>query len=345
MNIVEYAKLRKMLGGGGTPSKPTAIPTGKVVDKIYFNANLSNEQVDAYLSQLTYVDIGVGNPLNLLYVQTSDYNGGIFVFAGKFDDGYGIFCWNTVSTQSGTVMYTSTSGVAHDQLISGDTKVFIPYVQYDLTCEEPILNDFMGVPIGAENEKIKNVLSITPFGTSATSGASAYTVSSVDELPSNAVDGSIAIVNETVINDGAGTWVFHDELDNLIESYNAWANNNGYCSFEILFSSFGQSYEGFRASPTGSSSWGIYGLTYCSTDDVGIAHTTAYTYNPSGNYGIAHGWAKDAFKTIEVSYLDREAKRWLEAHATQLTNTDFADVIVTLYVRENGEWVLKGEVA
>lgn len=43
-------------------------------------------------------------------------------------------------------------------------------------------------------------------------GASAYTVKSIDELPSNAVDGSVAIVKRDIPNSVAGVWRFKDTI-------------------------------------------------------------------------------------------------------------------------------------
>ena len=64
----------------------------------------------------------------------------------------------------------------------------------------------------------------------------AYQASSVDELPTDAVEGSFAVVK---IESTEKIWVFHDELDNLGESYNAWGPNDemNYVSpFNIKYS-------------------------------------------------------------------------------------------------------------
>lgn len=166
-----------------------------------------------------------------------------------------------------------------------------------------------------------------------------YIVSSVDELPSGAVDGSMAIVTETVVLDGAGTWVFKDELDNLGQYYESW--ENGISPFEILFSSQGTDFEGFNITTTGPSSWGIYCLNF----RVNIFEAiNAYTHNPEGSNGITHGW-NSSFKTINVSYADKEAKKWLEKHAIQTVKGEESfEVISVLCIRENGEWVYKCEV-
>lgn len=180
-------------------------------------------------------------------------------------------------------------------------------------------------------------------------GATAYHLTSVDELPSNAVDGSIAIINETIVLDGAGTWVFKDELPDLEESQNDWydSRTGGVQSpFEIEFYNafvaeyFGMpdgfKFWGFSISTAGSSDWGIYTLIW---DGEGCT-AWAYNHNPSGDYGIPHGWEMEEAKTIEVSYADIEAIKWLKAHATQtVKGEETYDIVTTFCIRKNGEWV------
>lgn len=153
------------------------------------------------------------------------------------------------------------------------------------------------------------------------------------------MDGSIAIVNKTIVLDGVGTWEFNTELPNLEQSYIAWESNDFDQPFELLFSSGGVNYQGVRISTQGSSSWGIYSLSYV----LDSYNETAYVHNPEGSYNIQGGWK--LLPTIEVSYADNEAKKWLEAHARQKVKGDeIFEVISSLYVRENGEWVYKCEV-
>ncbi len=166
----------------------------------------------------------------------------------------------------------------------------------------------------------------------------AYQASSVDELPTDAVEGSFAVVK---IESTEKIWVFHDELDNLGESYNAWGPNDemNYVSpFNIKYSpldSDSVEYDSFAIGTQGSSSWGIYTLHFWSEDyRMGI-----YTHNPSGSYGISHGWINgDEYKTIIVHEADEEAKSWLESHATEGEDVNITTA-ATLYVRVDGKWV------
>lgn len=221
--------------------------------------------------------------------------------------------------------------------------IYVPAVMYEYYragYEQPLASVLGEGAFDRIVRKIEDYPEICNGG-GVSSGASAYTVSSVDELPTNAKDGSLAVVNETVIIDGAGTWVFHDELPNLAESFAAWVNNDYISPFEISFSNNGVNYPSFSVSTAGSSSWGIYTLGFFSDNRI----TTVYTHNPEGSYGISHGWVDEISKTIDVSHADNEAKKWLEAHATQTVKNEVYDVKTYLYVRQNGEWVYMGEVA
>lgn len=189
---------------------------------------------------------------------------------------------------------------------------------------------------------------ITGGGGTSTNEPTAYTVSSVDELPKNAVDGSLAIVE---VEGTSEVWVFYDELDNLGESYTAWYDEEtsncispfiiGYSNYDmgIVIGESNKVWKEFSVGTSGPSSWGIYVLN-AFDDEIG-ATVSLYTHNPNGDYGFPHGWEDDKFKTIQVHYADEEAKQWLEAHATSLGKA----IIRELYTRQNGEWVYTGEVA
>ena len=187
-----------------------------------------------------------------------------------------------------------------------------------------------------EYAKLKKMLGGVSSGGATAGGATAYHVTSYTELPSDAVDGSLALV-ETVSTDAV--WKFNDELPNLGESFSVWEDGEGghVSAFGITYSVYDTEYTKFSIGTHGSDSWGIYGLYYLNSDTY-ISNVT-YVHNPSGNYGIAHGWVSgEEWKTINVSYADYEAQQWLEAHATFIGNPKKS----TLYIRENGEWV-KGE--
>lgn len=81
----------------------------------------------------------------------------------------------------------------------------------------------------------------------------------------------------------------------------------------LSFTSNGENFISIGFSYTGSSSWNIRTLTYgrANGDYVGV-----YTDNPSGDYGITHGWGSEAHKTITVTEepTDANAIAWLGAN-------------------------------
>jgi hypothetical protein len=158
--------LSKITGGGGSV-EGTAIPVGVPVEKIYFNTALSVEETNAYLSQLTYVDIGFGTPINILYAQTSDGNEGTIILARRVEGGYSINIVGNVSEgKSDAVFVGGANGIgwSSHRLENVTDTVYCHFNMIDIVNISPVLTNFNGLPIGAENEKIKNVLSITPFG-------------------------------------------------------------------------------------------------------------------------------------------------------------------------------------
>ena len=157
-----------------------------------------------------------------------------------------------------------------------------------------------------------------------------YLLDDSAKLPTDAVDGSLAVVTET---SGAEIWVLNDtpDLSPLTED-----------DMLMTFTSDGNSgvsdviYEGIRLYHPGSTSWGINALMY-SYGDGGVS---VYHDNPSNNYGITHGWQDEGYKTIVIYDATETAKAWVEANGRC---TGYVSVS-TLYSRENGEWVSLGEV-
>lgn len=213
MNILEYALAKKMFGGkgsgesgGGTddsivaPIEGTAIPVGEPVERIYFNTNLSVEEVDSYLSQLTYVDMGLDYPVYFALFSTTSFIDGIVVI--KADGGYGIAYAHGMSlTDFGLCnVYDSYKGwlITEDVYYGGRNEEIgfvpsaIPFYGLDGSGLTSI-PDFNGIPVGAENEKIKNVLSITPFGVRVEGGDTGESGIVVCNLET--------VTKETTIND------------------------------------------------------------------------------------------------------------------------------------------------
>lgn len=173
--ITEMAINNALFGGGGGKREGTAIPVGQHVDRIYFNTELPVEEMRAYLSQLTYIQTPPSAaPSCAIYVNTANGQTGIFVIATKISNNdYAILCITNVANGEFASLYSTNVVDSQDQgYYNGWQKAYnFAYagdVQLDLTVNSIAVNgtsiaDFSGLPVGAENEKIKNVLSITPF--------------------------------------------------------------------------------------------------------------------------------------------------------------------------------------
>lgn len=160
---------------GGGKREGTAIPAGEIVDRIYFNTNNTREETTALLSQLTYVEGIMEYPIALIYACVDQNYEGDLIFAVKFQDPtYGeiyVISYQLCLTGISTTLFGMVDGMAFE---NGWMKGFESYgtdgysgavgLQFmELRKKGQPLVDFTGVPIGAENDKIKNVLSITPF--------------------------------------------------------------------------------------------------------------------------------------------------------------------------------------
>ena len=139
-----------------------------------------------------------------------------------------------------------------------------------------------------------------------------YTVTSVDELPSNAVDGSLALVDTP--HPFLGTWVLNETI------------SMPYIGITLYFTSNGTDFNSF--SGYGTLSYGKEGT-----------NTTAYS---------AGAWSDEAYRTMTITgrgesqdaYYDTLAD-WLKENGVL---TEVGVYIKSLYTRENGEWVYKCEV-
>ena len=79
----------------------------------------------------------------------------------------------------------------------------------------------------------------------------------------------------------------------------------------LEFTSKDQEFMAIGITGMGSSSWGINALSYQAKN--GGYYVTAYTNNPSGQYGITHGWSNSGYKTITVTAepTDPDTIAWL----------------------------------
>lgn len=111
--------------------------------------------------------------------------------------------------------------------------------------------------------------------------------------------------------DPTTVWYINDEPDltTLPEGY----ENFMRCSF----TSNDTQYDGIGKNSIGSDSWGIYSLSY---GRYGSSQSV-YTYNPSGSYGISHGWRNEAYRTITIHEPINNVTlyAWLIANATLIS--------------------------
>lgn len=78
----------------------------------------------------------------------------------------------------------------------------------------------------------------------------------------------------------------------------------------LEFTSNGTEYVALGYTSMGSSTWGINALSYQSPEGY---YDAAYTNNPSGSYGISHGWSDEGYKYITITKEPTNAKAiaWL----------------------------------
>lgn len=160
------------------------------------------------------------------------------------------------------------------------------------------------------NMNITNLAILKKLFGNGGSGASAYTVSSVDELPSNALDGSMAIAK--VPHKLLGTWVFEDVVSPM-----------PFRDFKFNFESNGSSYNAIYA--YGSLQYGYSD----GRDNLNV-------------WGSDTLWLDPRLQTITITSTGTdgdELHEWLLGVAIQIECGDG----YKLYVRENGEWVYKCE--
>lgn len=174
-DIFELAKAKALIGGGGKRTG-TAIPADAVVDRIYFNTNNTREETYALLSQLTYIEGVTEYPVALIYACCDETYTGDFIYALKIQHpayGYAYminYARNLVAVNGCTLFgYISNDAFENgwsktrEYLIQDSGTAILGAQFLELTKTGQPLLDLQGLPIGTENEKIKNVLSVTPF--------------------------------------------------------------------------------------------------------------------------------------------------------------------------------------
>lgn len=175
------------------------------------------------------------------------------------------------------------------------------------------------VPISAQ---------ILPEGeTNGDNSASIYHAASVDELPSDAADGSLAIVDSNSI---IGTWKFNEVLN--FDALHLSGHYGGHAVRIIAYDTTG-AFDVF-----GSISFRDYPNSPITMDFGG---TLAYDVQ-SGGWDDTCGAIAIYTNPIFISsdaFTESDFIAWLNQNATRISGGH------SLYSRENGEWVYKCEIA
>lgn len=157
----------------------------------------------------------------------------------------------------------------------------------------------------------KNIV-VTALGGTETA-PTAFTVASVDELPANAPDGSMAIVDDG--DDTLGAWKLNNELDfsTLPEMDN---------EYELDFSSNGIDFISFDLYP----------------NDIGDKNGSLYFYSASGSTAAYETFGgtyalSSAYQFFHINdYPKNDVMTWIRANAEKAK---------LVYTRIDGEWVRK----
>lgn len=135
--------------------KATPVPNSGHVENVYFNTELSVEEVVKLLEQLDFIDMDPGNPdapLVYMVFSTADNNKGMAI--EKYSDGtYDIFVY--LSDIDGTIFSSyENEGWCQDIPISN------PIV---IDTEVANINSFNNSPVGLQNDILSSLFSTTPI--------------------------------------------------------------------------------------------------------------------------------------------------------------------------------------
>lgn len=163
MDITKYAIAKKLFGGGKRTG--TAIPVGQPVERIYFNLSASALEVNECLAQLTYTDTGLYRTIAYIIYAWVDPNKsgfeGEFLFALKLEDGSYSICYSNDILDPDATIVLYHEKWEHNRAIVNNTIMYS--VVGALFTYESSVTEMLGIPVGIENEKIKNIISVTPF--------------------------------------------------------------------------------------------------------------------------------------------------------------------------------------
>lgn len=118
-----------------------------------------------------------------------------------------------------------------------------------------------------------------------------------------------------------GVWKFIDEPD--VDSLSS-------TGVDIAFISNDTNFVAMWSGTVGPDYFGIKSLNY--KDEYSSGYRTVYTNNPSGNYGITHGWSDEAYKIITITEAptDDTLIAWLKANARKVSLNDISSIDSTV---------------
>lgn len=142
----------------------TKIPIGTWVGTIYFNTGNTVAETNELLGRLTYVQTPLlPRPIYPIFAYTSDGVTGVFIFAVDMGGGEYNITW--ASDLSGSsyvdIFQGQIDNVNNGFIMMGVGGITALFNGFNINFSS--LSDFSGLAVGSENEKIKNVMSITPF--------------------------------------------------------------------------------------------------------------------------------------------------------------------------------------
>ena len=177
-------KVENELNGYESESEPTVVPNSGMVEKAYFNTALSNEEISDICSQLTFYDF---NGINV-YPIFSNNVGNNVLFIVQNMSVFELHWTNDITDVFSSTLIITTGNAETDWIFN------------EWSLNDNGVNSLQGLPIGTQNELIKNLVSITPFGVMETHKG---LIERVSELEKNGGGGSLP-------TDENGNLVFDD---------------------------------------------------------------------------------------------------------------------------------------
>ncbi len=136
---------------------PTIVPNSGYVEKVYFNTNLSVEEVVSLLSQLTYNDYGI--LINYL-VGSTDFSKSVIAITNENDEGQ---YYQLAVNNNGENIIVFTSNKLDADNYGWKTNIDDFYINGTYEINSEVVTEVEGISFGNENNKLINLISITPF--------------------------------------------------------------------------------------------------------------------------------------------------------------------------------------